>query len=107
MIQTRVASEVAITRKENIVASLKSFPEMQDRFIPVINHLEEAIFILDDVIACENKPGPQKIIIDTGQIEFLIDLNFKLPKIAELMNISLRTLKRRMQENHITVSEDH
>ena len=49
--------------------------------------------------------GRPKFYICKEQIEHLLKLNFTGPKIAGLLDVSLRTLRRRMNEYQLSVSQ--
>ena len=48
--------------------------------------------------------GRPKFDIHKEQIEHLLNLNFTCPKIADLLGVSLRTIRRRMDEYGLSVS---
>jgi len=47
--------------------------------------------------------GRPSIQVDLNAVEVLLSMNFRATKIAKLLNVSLRTLRRRMSDAEISV----
>ena len=50
-------------------------------------------------------PGRPKYVIDSVQLENMLMLHFKVPQIAMLFGVSVRTIRRRMNEIRLHVSD--
>ena len=52
----------------------------------------------------ENRRGRPRLDIQVEQLEYLLHLGFKCPKIADVLGVSLRTVRRRMHEFGFSVT---
>lgn len=48
-------------------------------------------------IAVSGNVGRPQIIIDRQQLEYLLALGFKIPQVADMLSISVRTVKNRIK----------
>jgi len=74
------------------------------------NHLwyrkvSEVIHLLTEPIDVQRRVGRPSVSIDINAVEVLLNMNFRATKIAKLLNVSYRTLQRRMQQAEISVSK--
>ena len=51
-----------------------------------------------------NHRGRPRLDIEQEQLEYLLNLGFNCPKIAEVMGVSLSTIRRRMSEFGLSVT---
>jgi len=63
----------------------------------------DSIEILSQNTEAPRRVGRPTVPIDVNAIEVLLNMNFRATKIAQLLNVSYRTLQRRMQEAEISV----
>ena len=56
------------------------------------------------LVSCHSLRGRPRFSISKEQIEHLLSLNFTCPRIATLLGVSLRTVRRRMTEYGLSVS---
>lgn len=56
------------------------------------------------VVFHENSRGRPRLEVKQEQLEYLLHLGFKCPKIAEVLGVSLSTVRRRMSEFGLSVS---
>jgi hypothetical protein len=54
-------------------------------------------------LASENRRGRPRLNITKEQIEYLLNLGFSCPKIADVIGVSLSTVRRRMTEHGLSV----
>jgi len=64
--------------------------------------IREAMDAIDGTLV--PKRGRPALIINICRIESLLSMNFRLNSIAEMFNVSTRTLYRRLKRNGISVS---
>ena len=64
------------------------------------NHVESTV----RVASCPSQRGRPRFDIHKEQLEHLLHLNFACSKIASMLGVSLRTVRRRMTEYGLSVS---
>ena len=52
----------------------------------------------------ENRGGRPRFDVKQEQLEYLLDLGFNCPKVAEVLGVSLSTIRRRMSEFGLSVT---
>ena len=55
-------------------------------------------------VVCENVRGRPRLELKQEQLEYLLKLGFKCPKVAEVLGVSLSTVRRRMSECGLSVT---
>ena len=55
-------------------------------------------------VVCENVRGRPRLELKQEQLEYLLKLGFKCPKVAEVLGVSLSTVRRRMSEFGLSVT---
>ncbi len=80
--------------------------EQVGRSITLLNELEETLEDSGYVASVNShtQRGRPKFDIGKEQIEHLLKLKFSCPRIASLLGVSLRTIRRRMTDFSLTVS---
>jgi len=73
------------------------------RSLPWYEKVTEVIQLLTEPIHETRRVGRPSVSIDIDAVEALLNMNFRATKIAKLLNVSYRTLQRRMEEAEISV----
>ena len=55
-------------------------------------------------VVCENVRGRPRLEVKQKQLEYLLELGFKCSKIAEVLGVSLSTVRRRMSKFGLSVT---
>ncbi|KAK6190579.1 hypothetical protein SNE40_002414 [Patella caerulea] len=97
---------------ERIAGIISEISVTTEEVSDCLNQLRKALQLLDDVINLQTRQqghnreyhvssgivGPPKLLIPQEQLQYLVDNNFKLAEIANLFNVSKRTVCRRLKE---------
>lgn len=104
------ALDVVVTRIESLIEAIRHVQtsETVSWGNRVVRLLEEASWLivseLDRTYTLHTNRGRPKLHVSMSSVEYLLSMNFKATKIAELFSVSRETLCRRMKSFGISVS---
>lgn len=67
------------------------------------DEVEEPFFGMQPITVHATGPGRPRFEIPSSQLENLLDLNCDCPTIASILGVSLRTIRRRMEDFNLSV----
>ena len=102
-------TDQAIDRVESVIQVLSSFPDLQNA-LEIFQKLNEALEILQDngsVIFHTAQCGRPAFHIPEQQLQYLLEFNFNVPEIARLFGVSVATIRRRMTQYDLKVTDTY
>jgi DNA invertase Pin-like site-specific DNA recombinase len=99
--------DIVITRLESVLLAAdmlnyetRGMERFRDLIVEAIERLQDA-----DTINCFElgRVGRPRVAVDIETVAELLSMRFTTTKIAEMMRISVRTIKRRMKNHGISV----
>ena len=100
--------EIMVTRVDSLIAAINLTRSTEDLSwgSRVVRLLEEASLLLVlhiEALHSFPKIGRPRLMVPMTSVEYLLSMNFKATKIAELYGISRETLCRRMKMSGVSV----